>query len=74
MALETTDRIAFAAFAGWGLWWIVAPRSDLAFYRWFHRGTTRAFPVRGVRLAGVIWVIVVAGVFWSVFWHTQRGG
>jgi hypothetical protein len=63
--VRASDVVGFAAFAGFGLWWILFPTSVIRLYAWFHRGKARLPGPRGVRLAGAFWVCVVAVVFWA---------
>jgi len=59
-----SDAFGLALFVSFGLWWMVAPRSVITFYDWFHRGTPRrpAKPM-AVRIVGLFWVALVIGVF-----------
>jgi hypothetical protein len=63
--MRASDVVGFCAVVSFGLWWILFPISVLRFYTWFHRGKARLPGPRGVRLAGVFWVVVVAVVFWA---------
>jgi hypothetical protein len=52
-------------FSAFGLWWALAPRSVVAFYRWFHRKRLQdlRMPSDGViRLMGLAWVALVVAV------------
>ena len=41
---------------------LVFPRTVIAFYTWFHRGKVRMPEPFGMRLAGLIWLAVVAAL------------
>jgi hypothetical protein len=57
--MQTSEYIGFAAFLSFGLWWLVFPRSVIAFYTRFHRGAVRMPPASGVRIAGALWIALV---------------
>ncbi len=60
-----SDVIPAVAFASFGLWWLLFPRSVLRFYGAFQRGQ-RALPKpAGIRLAGGLWVALVGAVVLS---------
>lgn len=61
MTLSTT--LALALFLSFGLWWLVAPVSVIRFYNWFHGGLARQPKPTGVRLLGLLWLVVVVSVF-----------
>ena len=60
--MNTSDYIGFSAVFAWGLWWVAWPGSVLRFYRWFHRGTTKLPGEKGVRIAGVLWLVLTISV------------
>jgi hypothetical protein len=64
--MNTTDWIGTLAFAAFGAWWIVLPRSVIRFYGWFHRGRLRAPSTVGIQIVGAFWILLVCGVAWRV--------
>ena len=62
--MTTSDAVGSSFVIAFGLWWILLPNSVIRFYTWFHRGELKLPAVRGVRLAGAIWLIVVVAVIW----------
>ena len=69
--MAVSDVIGFAAAFGFGLWCLLLPHTVIRFYTWFHRGKVSMPPQRGVRLAGAMWLTLVAAVL-STF--LARGG
>jgi hypothetical protein len=63
--MQTRDVIGFVAFGSFGVWWLLSPRTVLRFYGWFHRGRARMPGPAGVRIAGVLWLAIIAVVFWQ---------
>lgn len=61
--MNVSDYIGLAVFVGFGLWWILFPRSVWGFYGRFH--STHRQPPRPVvvRLIGFFWVVLVLSVF-----------
>lgn len=60
-----SDVIPAVAFASFGLWWLLFPRSVLHFYGVFHRGRVASPKPAGIRLAGGLWVALVVAVVLS---------
>ena len=60
-----SDVILAIAFASFGLWWLLFPRSVLRFYGAFHRGRVALPKPTGIRLAGGLWVALVGAVVLS---------
>jgi len=61
--MKSSDYVGLAVFTGFGLWWVVFPRSVWAFYARFH--SIRREPPRPItiRLIGCFWVALVLTVF-----------
>jgi len=61
--MKFSDYIGLAIFVGFGLWWVLFPRSVWAFYGRFR--SIRPQPPRPVvvRLIGCFWVLLVLSVF-----------
>jgi succinate-acetate transporter protein len=59
------DMIGGIAFASFGLWWLLFPRSVLRFYGAFHRGQIELPKPLGVRLAGGLWLILLSAFLLS---------
>ena len=57
--MKPSDHLGFALTLGFGLWWIVFPRSVVSFYTWFHRGRVRMPGTFLVRLLGALWILLV---------------
>ena len=57
--MQISDYIGFVAALSFGLWWLIAPRSVIAFYNRFHRGTVAMPKPIGVRIAGAFWLVLV---------------
>jgi succinate-acetate transporter protein len=55
------DYLGFLAFASFGLWWVLFPKSVIAFYTWFGGGKTKIshVPEFAVRVSGFVWVVLV---------------
>ncbi len=60
--MTASDMFGFALFCGFGLWWLIAPRSVAAFYSWFTPGKAKIPSSIAIRLIGVAWSILVAAV------------
>jgi hypothetical protein len=60
--MRVSDYIGALAFGAFGLWWLLHPASVLRFYAWFHRGRVRLPPPAGIRVAGLLWIVVVVAV------------
>jgi succinate-acetate transporter protein len=58
--LSFEDVLALSAFAAFGLWWIVFPRSVMTFYSALHRGRVNVGTASGIRVAGLLWIIFLA--------------
>jgi hypothetical protein len=62
--MRTSDYVGFGFLVGFGLWWLIFPRSVIRLYTSFHRGTVALPRTGGIRIAGAIWMaIVVFGAF-----------
>jgi hypothetical protein len=57
--MRTPDYIGFAAALSFGLSWLIAPRSVIAFYTRFHRGVVTMPKPFGVRIAGALWLMLI---------------
>ena len=62
--MKTSDIIGLILFVSFGLWWIAAPKSVIQFYKLFHKGKIGTPTLNGVRVVGVIWVVLVLFVVW----------
>jgi hypothetical protein len=60
--MATSDMLAIALFGGFGLWWLFAPTSVVAFYTRFTRGRVRLPRPGAIRVIGAGWFILVAAV------------
>jgi len=60
--MTTSDVLAMGLFGGFGLWWVVAPRSVAAFYTWFSRGKAKIPRPRAIRVIGAAWTALVVAV------------
>jgi len=69
--MRTGDYFGFAAALAFGFWWLAFPSSVISFYSWFHRGSIRMPKLIGVRVAGALWVVLVALVM-AVCWSRTR--
>jgi hypothetical protein len=66
--MKVSDYIMIGVFGGFGLWWVIFPQSVVQFYTWFHRGAVKMpRSLFGVRLAGVLWLALLATVSYLVF-------
>jgi len=70
--MDTTDYLGFGLFLAFGLWWIFFPQSVIRFYQWFHRGAVKMPNKSGVRLSGVVWVLLVSAIILTGFGRTWR--
>ena len=61
--MTSNDTLGVALFCGFGLWWIVAPRSVTTFYTWFARGKAKIPRLIAIGLIGAAWFILVVAVF-----------
>ena len=57
--MATSDILGGVLFVGFGLWWVIFPRSVINFYRWFHRGGLGSAQPIGIRIVGVAWIALV---------------
>ena len=64
--MAASDYVGIGVAAAFGIWWIAFPGSVATFYTRFHRGQVKVpRSIGGVRLAGVLWTLLVLGVFLS---------
>lgn len=63
--MSLSDALGFAMSAGFGLWWLLFPRSVQRFYHWFHRGKANTGGLRGIRISGALWLLLVAVIMWQ---------
>ena len=61
--MASSDILGVALSCGFGLWWIVSPRSVATFYTWFTRGKAKMPRPVAIRLIGAAWFILVIAVF-----------
>jgi len=57
--MRASDWIGTVAFAAFGAWWLLVPRSVLRFYSWLHSGRFGIPREWGVRIAGALWILLV---------------
>jgi hypothetical protein len=57
--MKLSDYLGFALAVGFGLWWFFVPTNVIGFYTWFHKGQVKTPSAFGVRLAGVLWILLV---------------
>ena len=68
--MSASDTISLILFVALGAWWLIAPRSVIRFYTWFHGKHLRVHPKPlGVRIAGFLWIVLVVGI---VFFGSRR--
>jgi len=65
--MTVSDYIGFSAGIGFGLWWLVFPKSVTSFYSWFHRGRVKMPGTLAIRLAGALWIVLVTVVVFLTF-------
>ena len=65
--MTASDLAGSTIFVAFGLWWLILPDSVIRFYTWFHPGGPRLPSAQGIRLAGALWVALVAFVLWRTF-------
>ena len=65
--MKPYDYVGVFFCIGFGLCYIVMPHKVIRFYEWFHSGKVKMPQPFGVRLAGVIWILLVLAVSWFVF-------
>ena len=71
--MPISDVIGFVLFASFGLWLLLMPRSVVRFYTWFHRGRYTASTLRGYRVIGALWIVLMIVVAWITFWRPHVG-
>ena len=57
--MKLDDWLGFGAVLGFGLWWVLFPRSVILFYTWFHGELPKVPTELGVRLSGSLWVVLM---------------
>lgn len=65
--MKLSDYLGFGLTLGFGLWWLVFPKSVIKFYTWFHRGEAKMPGTFGIRIAGMLWIVLVSVVEAVVF-------
>ena len=70
--MKLSDYLWFALFAGFGLWWLVFPRSVISFYTWFYRNRVKMPSTLSIRLMGVFWMLMVSAVMVLAFAFANR--
>jgi hypothetical protein len=61
------DILGSVGVLSFGLWWVIFPSSVIRFYTWFHRARVVLPKASAVRLAGILWVLLVGVVLWFSF-------
>jgi len=61
IVVKSSDYAGIAFFGGFGLWWVLFPKSVIRFYTWFHRGRISLAGTEEwkIRLIGGLWVALV---------------
>ena len=62
--MRTDDILGWLVVISWGLWWVAFPTSVIRFYTWFHRGKVKLPKPSGVRMAGMLWIVLMGIVMW----------
>ncbi len=62
--IRPVDAVGLTLFAGFGLWWVLAPTSVIRFYARLRGSYMAPATPRGVRLAGVVWCLLVIVIVW----------
>jgi succinate-acetate transporter protein len=57
--MRAQDSFGLIAFAAFGLWWVLFPKSVISFYRRFHRGKISSPKPVAIRVVGALWVALV---------------
>jgi hypothetical protein len=65
--MKASDFVGFGLSLAFGLWLVLFPESVIKYYTWFHRGYFKSPGPSGVRLAGVLWSILVVVVGLTFF-------
>ena len=65
--MKPGDYLGFGVAFGFGLWWLVFPKSVVRFYTRFHRGEVKIPNTTGVRLVGALWIILMFIVMLTSF-------
>ncbi|PYJ96016.1 MAG: hypothetical protein DME23_22035 [Verrucomicrobia bacterium] len=65
--MKLNDCLGFGLLIGFGLWWLIFPKSVVGFYSWFHRGGVRMPNSTGFRLVGALWIILIVIVMLASF-------
>jgi hypothetical protein len=60
--MTPSDMLGIGLFGGFGVWWLVAPESVAAFYKWVTRGKTKMPRPIAIRLMGAAWFVLVVTV------------
>jgi len=56
--LKPGDWVALVVFGGFGLWWLLFPKSVIAFYEWFHRKPVSS-TLWAIRIVGLVWFVLI---------------
>jgi hypothetical protein len=59
---RANDCVAVIVFLSAGLWWLLFPAQAIRFYCWLHAGKLKTPTPLAVRLAGLLWFVLVSGV------------
>ncbi len=62
--MTVSDAVGSTFGVAFGLWWVFLPNSVIRFYTWFHRSAVQLPPTKGVRLAGLVWLLIIGVVLW----------
>lgn len=70
--MKTSDVVAIIAFASFGAWWLIVPRSVNRFYSWLHKRYRPKKPLE-IRIVGLLWIILVIGLgIWQIHNRSVR--
>ena len=62
--MNNSDVFGLTLFLGFGLWWILLPNGVIKFYTWFHKGEVELPQPIVIRIIGLLWFLLVAGIYW----------
>ncbi len=71
--MTTGNIIGMTASTFFGLWFLIAPRSVLRFYVWFHnKRDFKSINLMLARFGGLLWTILMLYVIWEVVHRPAR--
>lgn len=57
------DVLGLLLFVGFGVWWLLFPKSVIKFYGWFHRSKVKLPTAAIIRILGIIWIVLVITIW-----------